>query len=368
MKFLHTSDWHLGIALHGLSMQEEQEHFLDQLCRIAEEEAVDAVLIAGDIYDSSVASHAAIRLYHRTMDELCLRQKRPVFVIAGNHDGAVRLAAMQALVRPSGLYVSGTLENVLTPVLLGDAAVYQIPYFQLSNVRAVFPALAVEHIEQAMEAICDKIREHMDRNRINIVMAHTFAGGAVLSESDRSALVGGVSVVADDVFRGFDYVALGHLHRPQNVGDRVRYSGSPIAYSFGEAGQQKSVTLFDSETGEISVRKIQPLHAMRVIKGSYAEVMNDGMCSSDYMKIAFTDRSAEREAMEKLKERYPNLLLVTGKAPQAGRETSLSPEAIEKLSPEKMLDCFLADIFGETADMKQKKQWLNALQKAEEGL
>lgn len=366
MKFLHTSDWHLGAVLHGLSLLEEQAHFLQQLYQIAEEEAVDAILLSGDIYDTGIAAQEAIRLYHQAMEELCLRQKRTVFVIAGNHDSAVRLSAMQKLVRTSGLFVRGTLADVNVPEQLGSAAVYQIPYFHVQNVRALYPELTIESMEQAMQVLCDKIRETMDRRRTNILMAHAYVGGAVLSESDRSALVGGASMISRSVFEGFDYVALGHLHRPQNVGERIRYSGSPVAYSFGEAGQQKSVTLFDTETGEVSVRKLQPLRAMRVWRGAYADIMEKDGTSTDYLKVEFTDRFADRAAMERLKERYPNLLTVTGRAPESQQEASFSPEHAAKLSPEQILEYFLQDVYGETPTEEQKALWKEMLLQAEE--
>ena len=227
-------------------------YFLQQLYDLVEKERVEALLLAGDIYDSSVVNAEAIGLYNEAMTKLCLELGVRVISIAGNHDSAARLASCRDILKGAGLHITGKIEKNPQPVLLddGNVAVYSIPFFTRDEVTALLPEKRneIRNTETAMLAYCDHIREKMDTGRKNIVLSHSLIVGSELSESDRSARVGFATAVSKDVFAGFDYVALGHIHGPQNIGSsRIRYCGTPLKYSFSEANHKKSVTVVELE-------------------------------------------------------------------------------------------------------------------------
>ena len=276
MRILHTSDWHLGMSVGTGTLAGDQRFFLEQLYSIIEEEQADILLLAGDVYDSSVSNAEAISVYNEATTRICADMGKKMVVIAGNHDGAERLAACSELLKGAGLYVSGRLTREITPILAGNTAIYPLPFFNREEVIALFPEKSTEITsqEKAMKVVCDHIREEMDPSRFNIVVAHALIVSAELSESDRSARVGQASAVSKDVFEGFDYVALGHIHKPQMIDEHICYSGSPVKYSFGnEEGQQKGVVLIDTESSEIRTIPIQMLHDRKTVRGTYEEII-----------------------------------------------------------------------------------------------
>lgn len=365
MKILHTSDWHLGISVHGYSMLEEQKHFKDELISIIRTVNADAVLVSGDVFDSSVATGEAIGLYNDIATEICLKLGVPLIVTAGNHDGAARLSSMHELLKKSGLYVIGRLTRNTEPVIIGNAAIYPLPHFNTDEVRALYPDEKIKTYESAVNTVCSKLRGGLDKSRFNIIMAHVFASGAALSDSDRSAVIGTASMVSHEVFKGFDCAALGHLHKPQKVCEHVYYSGSPVKYSFSEAKTDKSVNLIDTDTGEVTQLPLEPIHDMRIIKGTLEEILSESC--NDYVKAEITDGYAGLEALEALSAGFPHLLAVTGKAAAESDAVSVDVNDMEKLSPSEMLDSFFNDNYGETADNDFKELFAQALSDAENG-
>lgn len=366
MKILHTSDWHLGISVHGVSMLDEQRHFKDELIEIIKNNGIDAVIVSGDIFDSSVASSEAIRLYNDIATSICLGLNIPLIVIAGNHDGAARLSSMHELLKKSGLYITGKLTKDIEPLMLNNAAVYPIPHFNLDEVRALFPDEDIKTYEAAMNVVCSHIRDKIDKSLFNIAASHAFVSGAALSDSDHSAIIGTASMVSKDVFTGFDYVALGHLHKPQSVSDTVRYSGSPVKYSFSEANTNKSLTVIDTESGKTELIPLTPIHDMRIINGKMEEILS-APSSDDYIKAEITDKYAGLEALDALSAVFPNLLAVSGKSAADSEMTALSIDEMEKLSPSEILESFFMDTYGEKPEEEQIKMFEDALIKAEEG-
>ena len=229
MKFLHTSDWHLGMTWRGgISYRKDQEFMIRQICRIAAEEQVDGILLAGDIFDKSIASQEALELYDEAMTEICNGLRIPVYLIAGNHDGAQRIAQCSALLEKSGLYIAGALTGKPQKVRNGDVDIYLLPWISTDKVRSVFPEQAekVLSMEDAYRIVLDRYRADFTPGQKNILVAHAFIVNAQTSESDRAAEVGRATMVSASVFEGFDYVALGHLHGPQ----RIRCSRKQSAY------------------------------------------------------------------------------------------------------------------------------------------
>ena len=352
MKLIHTSDWHFGMGLGTLSYAEDQRYFLEQLYALIEREQVEAVLLAGDIYDSSVVSAEAIELYNEAMTKLCLEFQVQVIAIAGNHDSAARLASCRALLKGAGLHITGKIEKAPAPVLLdgGKVAVYSIPFFTRDEVTALLPEKKgeIRNTETAMLAYCDHIRENMGKNKKNIVLSHSLIVGSELSESDRSARVGFATAVSKDVFAGFDYVALGHIHKPQQIENHIRYSGSPLKYSFGaEETQEKGVVLIDTDTMEISFVPIAPKRERRSLEGTFEELMAREDVREDYLRLYVTDRYAGLELIGALREQFPYLLEVYGKGlNEEGQLSALRVEELEALTEEDIMMKFLAENFS----------------------
>ena len=335
MRILHTSDWHLGMSVGTGTLAGDQRFFLEQLYSIIEEEQADILLLAGDVYDSSVSNAEAISVYNEATTRICADMGKKMVVIAGNHDGAERLAACSELLKGAGLYVSGRLTREITPILAGNTAIYPLPFFNREEVIALFPEKSTEITsqEKAMKVVCDHIREEMDPSRFNIVVAHALIVSAELSESDRSARVGQASAVSKDVFEGFDYVALGHIHKPQMIDEHICYSGSPVKYSFGnEEAQQKGVVLIDTESSEIRTIPIQMLHDRKTVRGTYEEIIEREDLSEDYLRLYVSDRYAGLELLSALQQKFPYLLELYGKALEEGDgQTALTVGELQSL-------------------------------------
>ena len=361
MKIIHTSDWHLGISLHNATLIEEQRNFVDYLTNVVREKNIDAVIIAGDIFDHSVSSSEAISVYNYAVTSLCNKIGIPVIIAAGNHDGAARLASCNELLIKAGLYIYGKLTAEIKPVIIEDVCIYPVPYFNVDEVRSLYPDEKIISYSDAMECVIKNIKVNFMENKKNILMCHCFVGGSELSESDRSAIVGGTSVVSAEILNGFDYVAMGHLHKPQNRGNNIRYSGSPLKYSFSEAMHKKSITLIEIENG-INIEEIEviPLREMRFIKGTYEElksIAENDILSDDYIKIEITDAYAGMEAVEIFRSYYKNLLSITGKINEI-EENQMTVEELYNLSPDDILERFYKDVTGMDISDEQKN-WFN---------
>lgn len=367
MKILHTSDWHLGMALGTGSYGQDQRYFLEQLYELIRRENIGAVLLAGDVYDSSITNAEAIGIYNEAVTRLCLELGVKLIVIAGNHDSAARLASCRELLKSAGLYVTGRLERNLAPVLLdgGKVAVYSLPFFNREEVCALFPEKKEEirSQETAVMAVCDYIRQTMDPGRRNIVMSHALIVNAELSDSDRSAKVGFATAVSKDVFAGFDYVALGHIHKPQIVAPHIRYSGSPLKYSFGsEEKQEKGVVLIDTETMEQRFVPLKPLRERRSVEGTLDEIMSREDLTGDYLRLKVTDRYAGLELVSQLREKFPHLLEVYGKSLTEGEEGSaLSVEELQSLDEMDIMEKFMAEMFGSSPSDSQREMFREIL-------
>lgn len=366
MRILHTSDWHLGIQLHGESLLEDQREMIHCLLETVKRERVEAVLLAGDVFDHAVAKPEAIGLYNDAMTGLCLKLGVPVLLCAGNHDGAARLAACGDLLRNSGLHIAGRLERHCTPVLLGDCAFFLLPWFNTDEVRALWPEEEIRGTGEAMACVLERLE--LVENRRNLLIGHCFVAGAQTGESDRAAMVGGGGRIPVDLFEKFDYVALGHLHRGQNPEKNIRYSGSPLAYSFGEAGQAKTFTLLDTETMERWEVPVQAGRPLRVLEGSFQGLL-EGMRWSggthDLLKIHLTDGPAGMEKLQLLREWCPNLLLLTGTLPE-GKEDQLTVGSLAEFTPGELMTRFYQETTGQPPDDQQMTWFLQALEALEE--
>ena len=319
MKILHTSDWHLGATEQNYSLKEDQLFFLEQIYKVVEDEKIDVVVIAGDVFDRSVASAEAVNLYDGAMRKLCVDMGVKVICIAGNHDSADRLSNCGALLEKAGLYVQGALEKEPKIVSINDTDFYLLPWFTEEKVKTLFPEEKdnICDITEAYQIVCDKCRKTFVEGRKHIAVSHAFIANSKTSVSDRAAVIGFASQVDASVFEGFDYVALGHIHKPQDVGKNIRYCGTPMPYSFGaEENQEKSVTIIDTDDMSIRIVALGLLHKRTTIRGTFDEVLNFE-CSEDvkngYVRVDVSDQYLGLDAVSRLNLVYPNLITWSGR-------------------------------------------------------
>ncbi len=320
MKFIHTSDLHIGKKLFEFSLLEEQKHALEQIHHIAVSEKADAVVIAGDVYDRAVPSAEAVCVLDDFLTGL-VQAGIAVIMISGNHDCGERVAFADRILEGQGLYISGSYEGEVKDVVLSDewGKVHFIclPFVKPSAADARTSAEAVEHIlSQVPMAAAEPGMAHR-----YVLVTHYFVTGEQgeepqLSDSETTVSVGGLDNVPVWLFQAFSYVALGHIHKPQRIGQgEVYYSGSPVKYSFSEALQEKGVNIVEIDgTGKVEVRRrlLTPVHEMRCIRGKLAELMNVGReeTSEDYLQVTLTDTEELLDPMGTLRSVYPNVLQI----------------------------------------------------------
>lgn len=316
MKFIHLSDLHLGKRVNEISMTGDQAYILTQILNIIDAEQPDAVVIAGDVYDKSVPPAEAVTLFDGFLCRLAERSL-PVLIISGNHDSPERLAFGGRLMEGAGIHLSPVYDGKVEPVTLsdsrGDVHFWLLPFVKPAHVKRYFPDAGIESYTDALRTAVENMG--VDFTGRNVLVTHQFVTGAVTCESEEIS-VGGSDNVDISVFDGFDYVALGHLHGPQNIGsNRVRYCGTPLKYSFSEAGHHKSVTVVElGEKGSLHLQTIplNPRHDLREIRGTFAELTDksfyQGTAVEDYLHIILTDEEDVPEAVGQLRVIYPNLM------------------------------------------------------------
>ncbi|MBE9537601.1 MAG: exonuclease SbcCD subunit D [Proteobacteria bacterium] len=364
MRLLHTSDWHIGRQLHGVSLLEDQAHVLDQIVSTVAEQDVDVVLISGDLYDRSVPPTEAVSLLNATLNRLCRELGVQVIIIAGNHDSAERLDFAADLLCDAGLHIVGPLSADIQPISLtvDDVTVdfFGLPYADPARVRHVYGAELSSH-EEAMALLLESVKTKQQAGRPSVVLSHCFIDGGEESDSERPLSIGGADRINADLFAPFTYSALGHLHRPQYKGrEHVRYSGSILKYSFSEVDHQKSVTLVNiSAAGDVTTEyvELQPLRDMRILEGALEDILAAGASdphSNDYVLARLTDTHAILDIIGKLRDVYPNTLHLErpglqpkGGLPDAGRE-------MMKQSELELFENFYAEVNGEPVTDAQR--------------
>lgn len=367
LRILHTADWHLGIELHKESRIEEQRYFIHQLETIIEKERIDVVLIAGDIYDTALASKEAIELWNEAIQMICGKMKRKAICIAGNHDSPTRLSIASGLLTQTGLYIYGKLEETLKPQVIDDVYFYPLPFLHPQRVAHLYQTTCTS-LQQAYETVLNDITKNMDETKKNILIGHLFMTGSQVSESDRFVHVGGSDAVTKDIFEKFSYVALGHLHRNQKLSDKIYYSGSPLKYSFSEAKHEKKVMIYDTETDEVSSHVIEQLHPLEVIKGTLKEVEEQlqEVNVQSYVKVEL-DEFLQYETIAYLKERYPMILTIQGKQSNDKIETKLEMNDLTTWKEEDIVAQFLKDYYDMDMGEFEKELLKEAFEEIEGG-
>ena len=317
MKLIHLSDLHLGKRVNEFSMLEDQQYILTEILQIIDREKPDGVMIAGDVYDKSVPSAEAVALLDDFLVRLAKRDLQ-VFLISGNHDSPERMAFGGRLMAQSGVHLAPVYDGKVSPITLtdeyGPVNLYLLPFLKPAHVRRCFPEREILTYTDALAAAIEAMG--VDPAQRNVLVTHQFVTGAARCDSEEIS-VGGTENVDVSVFGPFDYVALGHIHGPQQVGrETVRYCGTPLKYSFSEAKHQKSVTVVElGEKGAVSVRTVPltPMRDLAELRGTYEELTFRGFYDGtsyprDYVHITLTDEEDIPDAVSKLRIIYPNLL------------------------------------------------------------
>lgn len=358
MIFLHTSDWHLGATGGERDLWDDQKYFIDAICGIVREKNVDAVLLAGDVYDRSVPAASAIGLYDYAMNRLCGELGVKVLTIAGNHDSAERLASCAGLLDKAGLYLQGAVQREPRVVEFADSQVFFLPWITEEKIKSLYPEErdGITDLTEACRVAVNHMREKFIPGKHHLLLSHAFITNAETSTSDRAAEIGFATQVPASVFEGFDYVALGHIHKPQQVNPFIRYSGSPMAYSFGkEERQEKSVTLIDTAAMTQQVLPLPLLHRWTtltdsyeaLLAGEYPEEIRNG-----YVRLNVTDTAVGLDMLSRLRQVYPNALVVAGKT-YDGEDTTitLTMEQLEQMEsdPAEVFKSFCREEMGQEA-------------------
>lgn len=358
MIFLHTSDWHLGATGGERDLWDDQKYFIDAICGIVREKRVDAVLLAGDVYDRSVPAASAVGLYDYAMNRLCGELGAKVLTIAGNHDSAERLASCAGLLDKAGLYLQGAAQREPRVVEFADSQVFFLPWMTEEKIKSLYPEErdGITDLTEAYRVAVNHMREKFIPGKHHLLLSHAFITNAETSTSDRAAEIGFATQVPASVFEGFDYVALGHIHKPQQVNPHVRYSGSPMAYSFGkEERQEKSVTLIDTASMTQQVVPLPLLHRWTtltdsyeaLLAGEYPEKIREG-----YVRLNVTDTAVGLDMLSRLRQVYPNALVVAGKT-YDGEDTTitLTMEQLEQMEsdPAEVFKSFCREEMGQEA-------------------
>lgn len=365
MRILHTSDWHLGRLFHGAHLTDDQAFLLDQLVSLAKDLSPHLLIVAGDVYDRAVPPPEAVELLSDTLSRLALDLKIPTLLIAGNHDSPARLDFGSRVMARQGLHVFGTMEKDLKPLPFedehGPVSVFPLPYAEPGLVRDRLGAEEAKDHQSAAAVRIDQCLTHRPSKARTVAVAHVFTAGGAVSESERPLSVGGSGAVEPELFRPFDFTALGHLHRPQNVGtERVHYSGSLMKYSFSEAGDQKSVSLVEMDAdGVVRIERIclTPRRDLRRVSGLFHELLEklpEGVGREDYLEVELLDREVLFEPMARLREVYPNVLHILRPHLQADRPAALSGDHRRQAEAE-LFDSFFRQVTGDEMTPQERE-------------
>lgn len=379
MNFLHVSDLHIGKRLLGKPLAEDQRHILNEILDMAAQPEIDAMLIAGDLYDKSQPSGEAIELAGGFLTALS-RMGKPAFVVSGNHDSAEQVAYCSDVLRGANLYVSPAFAGVPQRHVLLDALgpvhVYLLPFVRPAQVRRAFPeqAAQIKTYADAVQTVIEAIE--LDPAARNVLVAHQFVVGGEMALSDsEERMVGGVDAVPAEIFRDFDYVALGHLHAPQRAGsDHVRYAGSPLKYSLSEEKQKKAalkVCLGEKQSGDhagllVESLEYHPLRRVKSLKGTLSELTGSNVLDTDYVFVTLTDELPPLDPVGSLLQSYPNYVQLRMENSRSGGRVETIAEKVEEKDPlEHFIEFFFSQNNGQLPTESQMELMRSIVQEAE---
>ena len=371
VKFLHTADWHIGRKLQGKDLLEDQQYVMNNLISKIDETKPDFLIIAGDLYDRSVPSKEATTLLQELLVKINIECNIPIFAISGNHDSRERLAIGEAWFSKHIFYLHTRLNQSFDKITFEDTDIYLLPYFEPFEAREHFEDATLTTHNSATKRVIDEIYKNIDMNRTNILVAHTFVSGGLETDSEREISVGTVENVAVEIFEKFDYVALGHLHNPNAIKEeRIKYSGSPMAYSFSEATQTKGMRLVEL-TKEIYTEEFISLEQKRKlynISTTYEEVFTKEFqlnfdCKNDYFSMELSGLEGVTDPLPRIKEYYPNTLILKQKRNNnSDIEMKFDKEMLTK-SPLELIEGFYNEQTGSELTVGQKQVLVNIIDK-----
>ncbi|MEW6744745.1 MAG: exonuclease SbcCD subunit D [Planctomycetota bacterium] len=363
MRFIHTADWHLGRLFYGVHLTDDQAHLLDDLVRLIAEVKPHALLIAGDIYDRAVPPPEAVALLDDVLSRVVGDLGVPVVMISGNHDSPDRIAFASRLLARERLHVVGALNTEIAPVVLedehGPVHICALPYAEPPVVREKLGDAQIQDHDTALGALLGRVRRAHPTGARSIVLAHAFIAGGEASDSERPLSVGGAGQVDRSRFTGFDYVALGHLHRPQRAGGSLHYAGSLMKYSFAEADHTKSVSLVELDhAGRVSVErlKLRARRDVRCLDGTLSDLLRGpaaGENRDDYLMVTLRDKGPILDPLGKLRQVYPNVLHLERPALFAATKHGDTTDP-RRLLEEDLFGAFFAQMTGEQLDAREK--------------
>ena len=371
VKFLHTADWHIGRKLQGKDLLEDQQYVMNNLISKIDETKPDFLIIAGDLYDRSVPSKEATTLLQELLVKINIECNIPIFAISGNHDSRERLAIGEAWFSKHKFYLHTRLNQAFDKITIEDTDIYLLPYFEPFEAREHFEDATLTTHNSATKRVIDEIYKNIDMSKTNILVAHTFVSGGLETDSEREISVGTVENVAVEIFEKFDYVALGHLHNPNAIKEeRIKYSGSPMAYSFSEATQTKGMRLVEL-TKEIFTEEFISLEQNRKlhnISTTYEEVFTKVFqqnfdCKNDYFSMELSGMEGVTDPLPRIKEYYPNTLILKQKRNNnSDSEIKFDKEMLTK-SPLELIEGFYNEQTGSELTVGQKRVLVNIIDK-----
>lgn len=380
MKFIHTSDWHIGRLFQNISLLEDQLHVLKQLKGYAQQHEVDAIIIAGDIFDRSVPPADAVKALDDILDQITIELNIPVIMISGNHDSAKRLGFGAKHMQGSGLHILSDLKKITKPITIntqsGSVNFYGLPYHDPIEVREAFNC-KVNTYDEAHTYLVDRVNEARQADIPSVIISHCFMDGAEESDSERPLSIGGADRVSYKPLESFDYVALGHLHAPQSQSkghEYIRYSGSLLKYSFSEYQQKKGVTLveFDNK-GFVSQQHLDltPKHDLRVLEGSLEDILAQSKTdehSDDYLFIRLTDKQDILDPIGQLRKVYPNTLQLERAQFVLSGGSRLIADVSHKRTEEQVFKDFFSQVTGSELTQEQSALLLDTIKEVKENI
>ncbi len=373
MRFLHTSDWHLGRIFHGVHLTNDQAHLLNQFLECVQDTRPDAIVLAGDVYDRAVPPTEAIELLDDTLSKIILDYHVPIILIAGNHDSPERLGFGNKLLARQGLHVAGTLTGVPQPIILEDehGPVYFLPftYAEPALVRERLKEPEASDHDQALASMIRQALRQVPENSRKVAIAHAFIAGGLTTDSERPLSIGGSGMVSAKLFEPFQYTALGHLHNSQKAGaEHIRYPGSLMKYSFAEANQTKGINLVEiNSQGDARIESLalSPKRDVRILEGYFQEILKSSTSlgnPEDYLQIVLKDTDPILDAMGQLRSVFPNVLAID--RPHLSTTSVLSGPTADhrKLTEKQLFSSFFEQMTGQALTEDQDSEFSGILE------
>ncbi len=368
MKILHTGDWHLGRIFHGVHLTEDQAILLSQLEELAKSFKPDVYIIAGDVYDRAIPPVEAVELLNDHLSVIRNELKIPVIIVSGNHDNPVRLEFGKKMFAQQGLHIRGSISCNIEPVTIsddwGDVYFYPVPYVDKDTFRNIFNDKDIKNQQDGLCRIIENINKSHPESSRKVMIGHVFTQGGVGSDSERPLSVGGADVIDPAILKGFNYTALGHLHRPQKVQDQsIRYAGSLMKYSISEIEHRKSICCIEmDENGACSIEEVSlnPRRDLKRIEGLFSDLLEQSECE-DYMTVCLLDRGPVYNSMNRLRKVFPNIIHIERKELISDSITKKSIDH-RKVGDLELFKIFYQDITGEAATEDEQQVFIDAVE------